>query len=320
LDQLEVRITGPDPPEAGFVLGRGAALLELDFMARNVSRTDIPVLILGEGNTGKDAYARLIHRLSHQGTLPFSKINCSALSLADLLTQLQDASMAFAEHKRVTGTIYLDNIQDLDLDCQRLLLSRIPDGANEGPTHELRARLISSGTPNLEAEVEAGRFRRELFFRLNGACLRLPPLRERKEDIPALLDHFLNKHGRFLGKKVSPLTSRALQTLKGYHWPGNIRELENLARKIVVFGDVQMALNDLQTARMAVIHPSDVRPSSLKVASRAARMQAERELIMLALERTRWNRKRAARELQISYKSLLYKIKQIGAVNKEHQG
>ncbi len=294
-------------------------MVELDFMARNVSRTDIPVLILGEGNTGKDAYARLIHKLSPQGALPLWKINCSALSSADLLIHLQDASLAFA-NKEVAGTIYLDNIQDLDLDCQRLLLSRIPDGASEGPTHELRARLISSGMPNLEADVEAGRFRRELFFRLNGACLRLPPLRERKEDIPALLDHFLNKHSRLLGKKVSPLSNKALQTLKAYHWPGNIRELENLARKVVVFGDVQMALNDLQTARMTTAPSVNARPSSLKVASRAARMQAERELIMQALERTRWNRKRAARELQISYKSLLYKIKQIGAINREHQG
>ena len=173
--------------------------------------------------------------------------------------------------------------------------------------------MISSTPRSLESEVEEGRFRRELYFRLNGACLRLPPLRERSEDVPALAEHFLNKHAALLKRKRPPVGTKQMQDLVAYHWPGNIRELENLARKIVVFGDVQMVLNDLHSTWMAEHVPVENGPrASLKVAARAASQRAEREMIMQALERTHWNRKRAARELQISYKSLLYKIKQIG--------
>jgi DNA-binding NtrC family response regulator len=147
-------------------------------------------------------------------------------------------------------------------------------------------------------------------------------MRDRREDIPILIEYFLNKHSSFLKKKAPPVSTKAIQTLVAYHWPGNIRELENFARKIVAFGDVRMALNDLQAARI-VNHGSIENGqggASLKVAARAASKEAERELIMQALERTRWNRKRAAQDLQISYKSLLYKIKQLGALNEEHEG
>jgi len=219
-----------------------------------------------------------------------------------------------------SGTFYLDNVQELDMACQRALLSILPDGESADSKDEFCLRLISSTTRNLESEVEAGRFRRELYFRLNGACLRLPPLRERTEDIPVLAEYFLNKHSTALKKKAPLLSNKAIQTLTAYSWPGNIRELENLARNMVVFGDVQMALNDLQTHSIVTGRPAVVaQGSSLKVAARAASKQAERELIMKALEHTRWNRKRAARELQISYKSLLYKIKQMGAFDGDRE-
>ena len=146
-------------------------------------------------------------------------------------------------------------------------------------------------------------------------------MRDRGEDIPILVEYFLNKHSGILKKKAPAVSAKAMQTLVAYQWPGNIRELENFARKIVVFGDVQMALNDLQTAWIASHESMEIGSgASLKVAARAASKRAERELIMQALERTRWNRKRAAQDLQISYKSLLYKIKQIGALKGEHGG
>jgi two-component system response regulator AtoC len=287
-------------------------------MAAEIALTDIPVLILGESGTGKDAYARLIHHLSQRGDTPLCKINCSAIGPGDLLAQVREAMGRFL-HQEVSGSIYLDNIQELDLACQRVVLSLLPDGENTRSTNVLCTRLISSTTRNLESEVEAGFFRRELYFRLNGACLRLPPMRDRGEDIPILLEYFLNKHSSILKKKAPAVSAKATQTLVAYQWPGNIRELENFARKIVVFGDVQMALNDLRTAWIAS-HESmeNASGASLKVAARAASKKAERKLIMQALERTQWNRKRAARDLQISYKSLLYKIKQIGALKGEH--
>jgi DNA-binding NtrC family response regulator len=313
-------LVAEDPATTGFVYGLGPAIVTLNAMASEIARTDIPVLILGESGTGKDAYGRLIHRLSQKGDSRFWKINCSSVDPGDFLAQVHEAMGRLSNHE-ASGSIYLDNIQELDLACQRVLLSHLPDGDSYGAKDGLCARLISSTARSLESEVEAGRFRRELYFRLNGASLRLPPLRDRREDIPILTEYFLNKHSRVLNKKASPLSKKALQTLAAYHWPGNIRELEYFARKIVVFDDVQMALNDLQAARIVSHRPMESgRGASLKVAARAASKDAERELILQALERTRWNRKRAAQELQISYKSLLYKIKQIGALNQEQQG
>jgi two-component system response regulator AtoC len=206
----------------------------------------------------------------------------------------------------------------LDAACQRALLALLPDGEPSSRNGEKSLRFISATSRNLDKEVQAGRFPRELYFRINGVILRLPPLRERKEDIPALLTHFLVKHANELKKNVPELTSDARELIASYNWPGNIRELENLAKKIVAVGDPTLALGDLRaTYRSVPATGESPQPSSLKVAARAASRRTERELILQALERTHWNRKRAARELQISYKSLLYKIKQIGIPGSE---
>jgi len=319
MDQIQA-LVAEDPASVGFVYGLGPAMLTLNAVAVEIARTDIPILILGESGTGKDSYARLIHRLSPKAHAHLWTVNCSAVDPGDLLAQVQEALGRVSDHEN-SGSVYLDNIHELDLACQRLLLSHLSDGESTPTRHALCARLISSTTRSLESEVEAGRFRRELYFRLNGASLRLPPLRERNEDIPILIEYFLNKYSRAIQKKVSPLSKKAIQTLVAYHWPGNIRELEHFARKIVLFDDVQMALNDLRAAVIVSHKPMEKgRGASLKVAARNASKEAERELIMQALERTRWNRKRAAQELQISYKSLLCKIKQIGSLNEEQQG
>ncbi|HET6932869.1 MAG TPA: sigma 54-interacting transcriptional regulator [Candidatus Acidoferrum sp.] len=303
----------------GFVYGTGAAMQTLNEMVAEIARTDIPVLIVGESGTGKDAYAKLIHKLSVMSHSRLKKINCASFDPVELFGQLRSSTPS-SSAPDACGTFYLDNVQELDAASQRELISHLPDGERPDSREQPIVRFISSTAGNLESEVEAGSFRRELYFRLNGVCLRLPPLRERKEDIPALLDHFLGKHSALLGKAATHITDRALQTLSAYHWPGNIRELENLARKLVVFGDIQIALNDLQAAAFAPHAPAGpAQGGSLKVAARAASKKAERELIMQALERTRWNRKRAARDLQISYKSLLYKIKQIGVSNGKHE-
>jgi two-component system response regulator AtoC len=308
-----------DPAVPGFIYGLGTTMHTLNDIAGEIARTDIPVLIVGESGTGKDAYAKLIHRLSSKSASRFKRINCAAFQPVELFDQPRQSKPSLDLADSI-GTLYLDNVQELDTANQRELLSRLPDGESLDSKEQLSVRFISSTTGNLESEVEAGRFRSELYFRLNGVCLRLPPLRERRDDIPALFEYFVDKHASLL-KKVAPVIGgNAFQTLSAYHWPGNIRELENLARKLVVFGDIQIALNDLHLAGTVVY--ASAGPSqggSLKVAARAASKKAERELIMQALERTRWNRKRAARELQISYKSLLYKIKQIGVSNGKHE-
>ena len=299
------------PTTEGFVYGVSPTIQTVNAMAAEIAGTDIPVLILGESGSGKDAYARFIHRLSANRELRLQKIDCATLEPGQLTNQLRQSSQNPLPDE-ASGTIYFDNVQELGVESQRALLSLLPDEQNSDRKGE-SFRVISSTPRSLESEVEEGRFRRELYFRLNGACLRLPPLRERAEDVPTLAEHFLNKHAALLKRKRPPLGNKQMQDLVAYHWPGNIRELENLARKIVVFGDVQMVLNDLHSTWMTDHVPVENGPqASLKVAARAASQRAEREMIMLALERTHWNRKRAARELQISYKSLLYKIKQIG--------
>ena len=308
-----------EPTIPGFIYGLGPTTQTLNDMAGEIARTDIPVLIVGESGTGKDAYAKLIHRLSSKSESRFKRINCASFQPVELFGQPRHSRQPLAPADSF-GTLYLDNVQELDAANQRELLSRLPDGESPDSKDQLSGRFISSTAGNLESEVEAGRFRRELYFRLNGVCLRLPPLRERRDDIPALIEYFVDKHASLLKKVVPVIGDKAFQTLSAYHWPGNIRELENLARKLVVFGDVQIALNDLQLAGTVAYASEGPSPGgSLKVAARAASKKAERELIMQALERTRWNRKRAARELQISYKSLLYKIKQIGVSNGKHE-
>ncbi len=302
----------------GFVLGTSPAIRSLNDAVGEIAPTDIPILLVGESGTGKDAYARLIHRLSQRPEGNFCKVNCAAFDLNQLSFHLSSTEKRCSPAD-AQGTIYLDNVQELDPASQRILLSLLPDEENADSRNALSGRLISSTAADLEPEVEAGRFRRELFFRLNGACLRLPSLCERIQDVPALAEYFLDKYSRTLKKIAPPLTDETLQLLSSLSWPGNIRELENLARKMIVFGDVQIAMKDFASSRMTKPgFPARVQNTSLKLASRAASEKAERELILRALDRTHWNRKRAARELQISYKSLLYKIKQIGVSNEEH--
>lgn len=283
----------------------------LDAAVCNIARTDIAVLLVGESGSGKEVYARLIHRLWEGTGAPLKKINCATLDAGRLRAEVQEYFSGSAGQG--VGTLFLDGVEELDLTSQRMLLSLLPDGEPE--TGGRKMRVMSATSVELEKWTESGRFRRELYFRLNGARLRLPPLRERKEDIPALVKYFLTKYAG-AGKQRPALSEETLGQLKAHNWPGNIRELENLAKKMVAFSDAQAALSDLQALPPAAVKLNgceEPRASSLKVAARAASRRTERELILKALERTHWNRKRAAQELQISYKSLLYKIKQIGA-------
>jgi two-component system response regulator AtoC len=186
-------------------------------------------------------------------------------------------------------------------------------------------RVISSTTRNLEEEMKSGRFREELYYRINGVHLRLPPLRDRSEDIPALLEFFFKKYYSLFERQEPKISDSTMSLLLRHSWPGNIRELENVARKIVALGDEHLATHDLSVgngskapdphigaSKISETVYSHVPTRSLKEAARAASRVAERAMILDQLERTHWNRKKAARELQISYKALLYKLKQLG--------
>ena len=295
-----------------FVCGNGPIMRSLNAVVAEIAPTGIPVLILGECGTGKDTYARFIHRLSLQTETAFHRIDCASLESADLARQTH-SQPGTGRSEKDRGTLYLDGVQDLDLQCQRALLSHLSEDDDNARIRRMRPRLVSSTNTGLEFEVERGRFRGELYFRINGASVHLPPLRERKDDIPDLLECFLRKHGGINGKAIPTVGRSARELLLAYSWPGNIRQLENTALKILALGETR-ALDELHS------FPSiDDRPDatagvrSLKVAVRAASLQTERELIIQALEKTRWNRKRAAEELHISYKSFLNKLKAIEA-------
>jgi two-component system response regulator AtoC len=303
---------------AGFVYGQAPAVRSLNALIEEISETDLSVLIVGESGTGKDIYARLIHGLSGLREAPLRKVNCAALDAGRLLAELREELVSSGGNGEATPrTLFLDCVHELDATAQRALLSLLPDGEPKGSGGKPATRFIFSTSRNLEKEIEAGRFRRELYFRINDVILRLPPLRERKEDIPQLLEYFFQKHSNEL-KKAPEMGDEVHELLVAYDWPGNIRELENFAKKILAVGDAALALGDMR-ANLSTVRATDetLRGSSLKIASRAASRGAERELIQKALEQTHWNRKRAAQELQISYKSLLYKIKQTGLEGKK---
>jgi len=273
------------------------------------------VLLVGESGTGKELFANRLHRLSANGGRPLARIPCAAMNVANLLAEigLQENGRAGASENDF-GTVFFDEISELDSVCQRNLLCVLPDDESDGRNALLRARVVSTTSRNLDEEMRAGRFRSDLYYRINGVCLRLPPLRERKDDIRPLVDFFLTKHAAKFGRARPSISSETFDAFMDHSWPGNIRELENVVKEIVALGDEQLAIAEL-AANRSVARKSEImtaRGHSLKAAARAASREAERELILEALTRTRWNRKRAAQDLQISYKSLLYKLKQIG--------
>jgi two-component system response regulator AtoC len=302
--------------DAGIIRCQSPVMQTLDAMVEELAGTSIPVLLVGESGTGKDVYARMIHWLSGESETPLKKIACAAIDPMQLRNELQTFQEQERDHKKPVH-LFLDSVEELDGACQKLLLTYLPDGVEWDGGLTSRVRAISATTRDLEKEVESGRFRRELYFRINGACLRLPPLRERNEDITTLLDYFLQKYQREMSKTVPQLDQETIDALLAYDWPGNIRELENLARRMVALGDARSPLNELRVKSAdEALAASSERGSSLKSAARAASRQRERELILEALEHTKWNRKRAAQELQVSYKALLYKLKQIGDMGK----
>ena len=295
--------------EHGFVYGQSEAITSVNTIVGEIAQTDIPVLLSGESGTGKDVYGRLIHQLSRHRQLPMVKLSCTMLEPGDLLNRMRQ-TLGKPEEGSV-GTLFVDGIDELDLDCQKVMLAMLQQQelASGG---RASFRLISTATRILDKEIGMGRFRRELYFRINGVCVKLPALRERKADIVPLAEYFLEKHAAEGGKRTPVLNVGDEDLLKAHDWPGNVRELENLARRIVALGESRTVMGELQQPAMPKMDVGETtRYTSLKAVAREASRLAERDLILKALEKTHWNRKQAARQLQISYKALLYKIKQM---------
>jgi two-component system response regulator AtoC len=293
----------PDNRGSNSFVAASPSMQSIERVVADIAPTDIPVLLHGESGTGKEILAQEIHRRSARASRPFVKISCAALAPESFNGRLRlagtEVSLAQA------GTVFLDEVSEIDPACQSRLLLSLVESNGHSP------RLISATSRNLEEEMRAGRLREELYFRLNGVCLRLPPLRHRREDIPVLAVHFLTRYASQFRRPMPHLSAQAVHRLTDYAWPGNVRELENAMKKLAVMGDERAALADLH-GTVLVPNGGGRETVSLKEASRAASREAEKQLILKVLTRTRWNRKRAAQELQISYKALLYKLKQIG--------
>ena len=305
--------TAPPLKPEGFVAGVDPVMQSLERVASDIAGTNIPILLTGESGVGKEAHARHIHRLSGRPAENFHKIQCAAMNEARFAEVLAEAGASAGAARGGTLTLFLDEVSELDPLCQKMLLSSLPDDEWTPGPGLISARLISATVVNLEAEAREGRFRKELYYRLNAVSLRLPPLRERKMDIPKLVNHFLDKQSALLQRPRPELSMRTTKRLADHAWPGNLRELENMVKRIVVLGDEEFALADLAHAGVLQASPArspEPEGTSLKVAARAASREAERTLILKTLEHTRWNRKLAAQQLHISYKSLLCKIKQ----------
>lgn len=305
----------------GFVTGIGPAIRTIESIITEIAPTNIPVLLIGESGTGKEIFARRVHSLSHRRREPLSRIACASMNAGNFCAELGLAASGAKIRERPLGTVLFDEISELDSACQRTLLYALPEDQEETRAGLIPARVISTSRCNLEEEMKKGHFRRELYYRVNGICLRLPPLRERTEDIPVLVEMLLTKHAARLNRPRPLLSGQALRRLAEHKWPGNIRELEAMVKKIVAVGDERLALVDLDVEGRETgwREPGEAHDFSLKEAARAASREAERQLIMKALTRTQWNRKRAARQLQVSYKSFLYKLKQIGLESSEAQ-
>jgi len=317
--------TGGPPPGLNeyFVHGVSPAMRVLERTIADIAATDIPVLLVGESGTGKEVVALEIHRLSRRWNKAFMKYSCAGLAADSLAARLQRDEGITEEDAMGGGSLFLDEINHLEPACQTRLLNLLPDSIGRPSPGCLSVRVISSTARNIEDEMRNGRFREELYYRINGIHLQLPPLRNRAEDIPGLLDFFLKKYASLFARPEPKLSVSTMDLLLRHAWPGNIRELENFARKIVALGNEQQAIHDLASRDVPKI--PDPIPSaakvlgnghgptrSLKEASREASRHAEHAMILQQLERTHWNRKKAARELQISYKALLYKLKQLG--------
>jgi len=286
-----------------FVEGASPSMRPVEAVIRELAQSDVPVLLLAERGAGKHSTAQRIHDLSRRNAQPFHWFKCSTVKPEDLQS-------APADSRKGTGTIFLQELGELNAASQEYLqgvLSQNGKGSENGVP-----RFICGSAIDLEVEVKARRLREDLYYRISGVCLRLPPLRQRKEDIPILMEHFLAKYAQEFHRPAPALSGDLQRFFQDYAWPGNLRELEAAARVLVALGDERLAMGGLRALLQKTPNGGNGRTISLKAASKAASHEAEKELILRVLTRTRWNRRRAAQELQISYKALLYKLKQIG--------
>ena len=320
-----------------FFIAASANMRKLRSQAALVANVDIPVLMMGESCTGKEVMARLIHKLSPRAHRTFLKVNCAAVP-ADLLESelfgYEAGAFTGATHAKPgkfelcnKGTILLDEIGEMPPSLQAKLLHVLQDQQfsrlGSRSVVKVDVRILAATNINIPEALANKRLREDLYYRLNAFTLHIPPLRERKEEIPILLKHFMTRLSEQYARPPLPYSPDLMQACLAYPWPGNLRELGNFVKRYLVLGDEKLAIHELQPrsdGSGAQFDPMPTRssgnapesPGGLKGLARSAKDEAEAEAIAKALDETNWNRKQAAALLQISYKALLYKIRQYG--------
>ena len=306
------------------IIGKNKEIKKIISVLENVAQTDSSVLITGESGTGKELAARAIHLNSPRRTGPFIAVNCSAfvesLIESELFGHEKGAFTGAIKTKTGRfelargGTLFLDEIGDLSLAVQTKLLRVLETREFErvGGTKSIKmdARIIAATNKILSEEILTGRFRKDLFYRINIINIHLPPLRERKDDLPLLVNHFIDHFNEVFGKTVKQFSSSAYELITEYEWPGNIRELENVIEHSFILCNSDI----IQIEHL----PKSLKESKIKSPERSSIhikkniMETEKEIILSALERNKWNRKRTAEELKINPSTLWRKMKKLG--------
>lgn len=320
---------GDVTPPLDVVYGRSQAMRAVREKMERLMGTSIPVLIHGESGTGKEVVAKALHSTSPWNGGPFVKVSCPAIPATLMESELfgyEKGAFTGAYGKKPgrvemanRGTLFMDEIAELDMGLQAKLLQVLQDGqfCKIGGKEDTRveARIVCATNRDLLEEIQAGRFRADLYYRINVINLRLPALRERREDIPGLVDYFFKSYCEIFNRKTIPPSLRLLNFLHEYSWPGNIRQLENAIKRYVIFGSEEAVTSDLaeQAYSRGVLGLGEGDgPVALKELTQQAVQELERKVILRTLQVHHWNRKQAARALKISYRALLYKIRNAG--------
>ncbi len=323
------------PPE-DVMFGRSAALVSVLKKVKKVAGSDVPVLLEGERGTGKELLARWIHAASPWKSGSFVKVNCAAIPGTLLETELfgceKGAFTGAVQRKpgRIEsangGTLFLDEIGEVDCALQAKLLQFLQDGTyskiGSDGEQQADARIISCTGKRLEDEIDAGRFRSDLFYRINVVRIELPKLRDRCEDIPVLAEYLRAQYAKQFGIEREPLSTQLISYLQSFHWPGNIRELSNTMARYVLIGEDGLATFEAKGKRLVSTSISATARStlSLKQIAKDAIMEKERSLILETLRANRWNRRKTAQKLRISYRALIYKIRETGIGGRKSGG
>ena len=319
-----------DLPPLDVVFGTTAPMQELRASFERIARSGFPVLITGESGTGKEVFAHLLHQLSGTPSAPFVKLNCPAIPTGLVESELfghekgafTDATCTRRGRIEMAhgGVLFLDEVGELEAAVQAKLLQMLQDGTfsrlGGEETRKVKVRLISATNRDLRAAVQTGLFREDIFHRMNAFHIHLLPLRSRIADLAVLLEYFRDANGRILQRQIPPVTSHLFDIMAQYSWPGNIRELENVVRRYAVLGSEESIVadllqeNDAPSLLNAEIHFDGNR--SLKQITKGAVRDLERQIIYQVLQANHWNRKSTAKILGISYRSLFYKLREVG--------